>query len=186
MSTTNIYTALLDVQATVGSLKKDEKNPFFKSNYVTLNAVREAVLPALTKNRLVLLQPTVVVEGKQYVRTTIVHADSKEVISSDTEVITKNATDAQQVGSGISYARRYGLMSILALAAEDDDGNTASGKASNSSTAASSTSAATSQAKTEASPAQASSGAKPSFKKPSFIKKSTAPVASTVEQEDEL
>jgi hypothetical protein len=33
--------------------------------------------------------------------------------------------DAHGVGSGITYARRYGLMSLLCLAADDDDGNAA-------------------------------------------------------------
>jgi hypothetical protein len=36
-----------------------------------------------------------------------------------------NKWDAQGIGSGITYARRYGLMSILSIASEDDDGNAA-------------------------------------------------------------
>jgi hypothetical protein len=174
-SADNIYTALLQVQGAMVAIKKDEQNPFFKSSYVSLNAVREAIIPSLTKNGLVLLQPTIVLDGKQYVRTTIVHADTKESITSDTEVITKNASDAQLVGSGISYARRYGLMSILALAAEDDDGNAASGKTTKSESA---------QAPTVApSPAVGAT----SNKKPSFMKKSTsapAPVAAAQQEEE--
>jgi hypothetical protein len=34
-----------------------------------------------------------------------------------------NKWDAHGIGSGITYARRYGLMSMLGIAAEDDDGN---------------------------------------------------------------
>lgn len=175
-STDNIYTALLQVQGAMVSIKKDEQNPFFKSSYVSLNAVREAIIPSLTKNGLVLLQPTIVLDGKQYVRTTIVHAETKESIISDTEVITKNALDAQLVGSGISYARRYGLMSILALAAEDDDGNAASGKTS----------------KAEITPAPAvppiAAGAT-SSKKPTFVKKSNpapAPTVVAAQEEEEF
>ena len=37
-------------------------------------------------------------------------------------------TDAQKAGSAITYFRRYALQSLLALEAEDDDGNTASSK----------------------------------------------------------
>jgi hypothetical protein len=125
-----LFPALLKVQADIGAIKKDEKNPFFNSSYVSLNAVRDSVVTLLTKNNLVLIQPTKVVEGKQYVATTIVHAESGESVEALTEVVAKNALDAQQVGSGISYARRYGLMSLLCLAAEDDDGNSAAGKTS--------------------------------------------------------
>ena len=35
---------------------------------------------------------------------------------------------AQSIGSALTYARRYALQSILGLAAEDDDGNAASGR----------------------------------------------------------
>ena len=35
--------------------------------------------------------------------------------------------DMQKLGSAITYARRYTLGSLLAMAAEDDDGNSASG-----------------------------------------------------------
>ena len=124
----SIYKSLLKVQSEVGALTKDATNPFFTSKYVTLNAVREAVIPLLSKNNLVLLQPTVVVDGAQYVATTIVDSESGEKVESLTAIVAKNNTDAQQVGSGISYARRYGLMSLLCLAAEDDDGNSAADK----------------------------------------------------------
>jgi hypothetical protein len=164
---TKLYQALLKVQSKLGALKKDETNPYFKSKYVTLNAVREAILPVLTEAGIVLLQPIVIRDCKHFVVTTLIHAESGESISGETEVISKSYTDAQQVGSGISYARRYGLMSLLCLSAEDDDGNSASGKQEELKTSQQSQPAQISQ------PAQ-----KPSFKKPSFVKKS--------EQEEEL
>jgi hypothetical protein len=166
---TKLYQALLKVQSKLGALKKDETNPYFKSKYVTLNAVREAILPVLTEAGIVLLQPITIRDGKHYVVTTLVHAESGESISGETEVISKSYTDAQQVGSGISYARRYGLMSLLCLSAEDDDGNSASGKSEPAQTTA----------QTAASPAsQPQPTQKPTFKKPSFVKKT--------EQEEEL
>lgn len=123
-----VYKALLKSQMEMGTIKKDEKNPFFKSSYATLNNIREVVVPVLNKNGLVLSQPGVLVEGRQFVETRITHADTGEAVTGLTEVLAKNAGDAQQAGSGISYSRRYGLMSLLCLAAEDDDGNSASGK----------------------------------------------------------
>lgn len=126
----NLTKALLKVQQEIGAIAKDSKNPFFKSSYLSLNGVREAVIPVLSKYGVVLLQPTRVVDGKTFVSTTLIHADSGELLESMTEVVTAKAGDAQSFGSGLSYSRRYGLMSMLCLSAEDDDGNSAVGKTS--------------------------------------------------------
>ena len=45
-----------------------------------------------------------------------------------TEVIVNKVNDAQQQGSGISYARRYGLQSLANIGADDDDGEQAVGR----------------------------------------------------------
>ena len=125
---TNLYKALLKVQGEIGSIAKDSKNPFFKSSYLSLNGVREAVLPVLSKHGIVLSQPTVYVDGKSFISTELAHAESGEVLKSMTEVVCSKPGDAQNFGSGMSYSRRYGLMSILCLAADDDDGNGAVGR----------------------------------------------------------
>lgn len=123
-----LASALVKAQAEMSSVTKDSKNPFFKSNYASLNAVRDVALPACNKYGITVLQPTVTVDGKQFVKTTLLH-ESGQALESFTEVIVKVSNDAQQAGSGISYARRYGLMAMLCLASDDDDGNSASGKA---------------------------------------------------------
>ena len=128
-SIVNISKALLDAQRKMGAVSKDAKNPFFKSSYASLNNVREAVMPALNESGITLLQPTTSKEGKVYVETILLH-ESGEFISGDTEAVLAKVNDPQSLGSAISYARRYGLMSTLGLAAEDDDGNSASGKTS--------------------------------------------------------
>lgn len=122
-----ILPKLLKLQDSIETLKKDGKNPFFKSNYTTLTAVLEEVKPELTKLGLVLVQGTVAAGEKNFVRTAIYDSDSGECIDGYTEVIFKTG-DAQNQGSGISYARRYGLMSLLALSSSDDDGAAASGR----------------------------------------------------------
>lgn len=132
-SITEIAKALVQAQSAMGAVTKDSKNPFFKSSYATLNAVREAAMPSLIANGLTLLQPTVSRDGKLFVETVILHT-SGEFISGETEAIISKANDAQSAGSAISYARRYGMMSLLGLAAEDDDGNAATGKSTPNST----------------------------------------------------
>ena len=124
----NLALALLKAQKNMGVALKDAKNPFFKSKYADLNSVIDASLSVLNDAGIVVLQPTVVLEGKQYVETKLIHAESGESISGFTEIVVKSATDAQQVGSGISYARRYGLQSLVVLKADDNDGETAVGR----------------------------------------------------------
>lgn len=125
-----IASALVKAQSTMGNAIKDAKNPFFKSRYADLNAVREAVLPVMNANGISVLQPTVHIEGKSFVETILLH-ESGEFISSLTEIIVNKANDAQQQGSGISYARRYGLQSLANIGADDDDGEQAVGRSNN-------------------------------------------------------
>lgn len=120
-----IAKALLEAQKQMGSAIKDSKNPFFKSSYADLNAIREACMPSLNANGIVVLQPTVTIEGKNYVKTVLLH-ESGETFESLTEIIYSKQNDAQSQGSGITYARRYGLQSLVNVGAEDDDGNKAS------------------------------------------------------------
>jgi hypothetical protein len=53
------------------------------------------------------------------------HAESGEWMSSNYPINVKDASNPQQLGSALSYARRYGLQSVLLLNASDDDGSVA-------------------------------------------------------------
>jgi len=119
-----IAKSLIAAQMEMGNAIKDAKNPFFKSSYADLNSIREACMPALNKHGIAVLQPTVQVDGKNYVKTLLLH-ESGESIESLTEIIFNKPNDAQAQGSGITYARRYGLQSLVNVGAEDDYGNKA-------------------------------------------------------------
>lgn len=124
----SIYQALLGVQKEVFSVKKSANNPFFKSKYVDYISLQKELFPVLNEAGLIVTQPTVVIDGKNYVKTIVTHAETGQSIESITEIIFK-AGDAQAQGSGITYARRYGLMSLVAIGADDDDdGNKATGR----------------------------------------------------------
>ncbi len=130
MNTSNIAkiaAALVKAQAEMTTAVKDSKNPFFKSQYADLNSVREACMPALNKHGIAVLQPTVVVDGKNYVQTLLLH-ESGESLTSLTEIKVSKLNDAQAEGSGISYARRYGLQSFVNIGASDDDGEKSMGR----------------------------------------------------------
>jgi hypothetical protein len=112
--------ALLAAQRSMGNATKGSSNPYFKSTYADLNAIREVAIPALNAVGIVCLQPTTVIDGKNYVETVLLH-ESGESLSSLTEIKNGKGT-AQDEGSGISYARRYSLQSLLNIGAVDDDG----------------------------------------------------------------
>jgi len=120
-----IAIALLKAQSEMSNPKKGSANPYFKSKYADLNAVREAVIPVLNANGISVLQPMTTVDGKNYIKTVLLH-ESGETIESLTEIIYAKTNDAQAQGSGITYARRYGLQSLVCVGADDDDGNAAS------------------------------------------------------------
>lgn len=121
----NFAKAFIEAQKEMGNAKKDSSNPFYKSKYAELNSIREACLPALNKHGIAVLQPIVQVDGKNYVKTLLLH-ESGESMDCLTEIIFAKQNDAQAQGSGITYARRYGLQSMVNIGAEDDDGNKAS------------------------------------------------------------
>ena len=116
-----IATALVKAQLEMVAPKKGSINPFFKNKYADLNDVLSAVVPALNANGIVLLQPLVNIEGKNFVKTVLMH-ESGEIFESLAEIFCKNLNDAQAYGSGITYARRYSLSSICGIGSEDDDG----------------------------------------------------------------
>lgn len=125
-SITKISAALVKAQSEMTNAKKDSVNPFFKKAYANLNSIREAVLPVLNKNGITAIQPTCILDGVDYVETVLLH-ESGEYISSLTRVVVDKVNDAQRHGSGLSYARRYALQSIVNIGAEDDDANSAVG-----------------------------------------------------------
>lgn len=124
----NLMKALLKAQQEMGAATKGADNPFFRSKYADYGAVLEAVKDPLNNNGIVVLQPHVFQDGRNFVQTVLVHAESGETFSSMTEVVCKEANNPQMLGSAITYARRYGLQSLLSLPVEDDDGNAGSGK----------------------------------------------------------
>jgi len=120
-----IAIALIKAQSEMADAKKNAKNPFLKNSYADLNAIREAVIPVLNENKIAVLQPMVEINGEMYIKTLLLH-ESGETIDSLTKVVVSKQNDAQSQGSGITYARRYGLQSLLNVGAIDDDGVKAS------------------------------------------------------------
>ena len=115
--------ALVAAHADIKAVTKDAANPFFKSKYATLGAVVDAVKPPLLKHGIVVLQGIHDAEGGVAIETMLLHTSGQWI--SSTLRVPASKEDAQGYGSAISYGRRYGLMAICGVPAEDDDGNAA-------------------------------------------------------------
>ena len=122
-----IAPALVKAQGEIKAALKDSTNPHFRSKYADLSSVVEAVKSPLLKNGISFLQGIHDAEGGVAVETMLLHT-SGEWISS-TLRIPASKQDAQGFGSAITYGRRYGLMAICGVPAEDDDGNAATASA---------------------------------------------------------
>lgn len=120
----SIATALAAAQMEMGKALKQANNPHFRSKYADLGNVMDACLPALNSNGIALIQPTGEDEHGRYVETMLLHGESGQSLSCRVSLIV-GKNDMQGYGSAVTYARRYGLMTMAGIAPEDDDGNAA-------------------------------------------------------------
>lgn len=125
-----LFDRLLKAQAEIGKISKNKENPFFESKYADINIIIDMVKPILNKHEILFMQPLSNVDGKPAITTILQH---KEERIEHTTVFPdlpprpegKKSNPAQEMGSAITYYRRYALISILGLEASDDDANTA-------------------------------------------------------------
>lgn len=121
-----LATALSKAQAELSPAKKDAKNPFFESDYATLESVWEAARGPLTKNNLSIVQATEENAGIVLLKTILLHSSGQWIESTYPVIPVKQ--DPQSLGSALTYARRYGFASMVGIVQTDDDANAASGK----------------------------------------------------------
>ena len=123
MTDKNIAQALAAAQAEMGKALKQSDNPHFRSKYADLGNVMDACMPALNAHGIAVIQPFVAGEFGNTVKTVFLHESGESLETSIPLILGKN--DMQGLGSAITYARRYGLMTLAGIAPEDDDGNAA-------------------------------------------------------------
>lgn len=117
---------IASIQHTVEGLSNEANNPFFKSKYVDLNTIIEALRPLEAEQSISITLPLSNVQGRPALRLVIQDLETDDVVE---DVITlPDIQDPQKMGSIITYYRRYMLMSFFNIKAEDDDANFASGK----------------------------------------------------------
>jgi hypothetical protein len=112
--------ALAAARVEFPTIEKDSVNPHFRNRYADLASILKAVVPVLSRHGLALTQPTLFEDGQLLLRTELIHAATGDIIAS-VYPVQPSKPDPQGVGSALTYARRYSLTSLLAIAADDDD-----------------------------------------------------------------
>ena len=120
--------SLVETQKELKQPLKDAKNPFFKSEYVPLENVAEAITQTATKSGLAFSQYATTTETGNVSVGTIVFHESGEFIEFPPLILKPENTKPQSIGSAITYAKRYALSAIFGITSDkDDDGNKANG-----------------------------------------------------------
>lgn len=117
-STADLSAALAKAQAGMQAAKFDKTNPHFKNKYASLAAVIDAIRKPLADNGLSYTQTTHVREGGFVLVTTLRHATGQWIAS---EYPLPMGAKPQELGSALTYARRYSLSAIACIAADEDD-----------------------------------------------------------------
>ena len=122
--------AFVDFQSETGNIKKGNQGHNY--NYADLASVIDYCKPILHKHGFAISQVLASKDGKPGLTTLLLHKTGSFIegwIETPSSKLAGGASSAQCMGSAISYYRRYTLQSLLAIQADDDDGNKASAKA---------------------------------------------------------
>ena len=123
-----VMKSLMLAKREMGScVKKDASNPFHKSRYASLAAHLELCESRLDKHGLIMIQTGNGSHEKPMLVATLCHPESGQWIKSYLPLPNPKG-DSQGLGASLTYMRRYSINSMLGLTAEDDDGETASGR----------------------------------------------------------
>lgn len=118
-----LATALAKAQGTMQNATMNRTNPHFKSKYADLSSVLDATRAPLSANGLSVVQTMQTSERGMMLRTTLLHSSGQFIA---TEYPLPATQKPHEMGSALTYARRYSLAALICNSAdEDDDGNIA-------------------------------------------------------------
>ena len=114
--------ALAAAQGMMENAVMNRVNPHFKSKYADLAAIFDAARKPLSANGLAIVQTI----GDGVLHTRLLHTSGQWIAS---EHPLPMSGRPQEIGSALTYARRYSLSALIGIAAdEDDDANAAKSK----------------------------------------------------------
>lgn len=119
-----LFEALAKAQAEMRPAVMDMKNPHYNSRYASLTSIQDAYREPLAKHGLALIQQIFFDGDAYWIRTLLGHS-SGQWLSNEFKLLIEKS-NMQGLGSAVTYARRYGISSLVGVVdTEDDDGNSA-------------------------------------------------------------
>jgi hypothetical protein len=116
-----LATALAQAQGMMDNAVMNRVNPHFKSKYADLAAIWDAARKPLSANGLSVAQTI----GEGVLHTRLLHTSGQWIAS---EHPLPMSGRPQEIGSALTYARRYSLSALIGIAADEDDDATAAEK----------------------------------------------------------
>ncbi len=117
-SITNLAKALCAVQSELEPAPKNSNG--YNYEYTDLTDIVKAVCPVITRHGLCFSQsPTEFTDSKVGVVTLLMHTSGEWIESTMTLPVSK--ATAQEIGSAITYAKRYSLSALVGLVYENED-----------------------------------------------------------------
>ena len=114
--------ALAVAQGMMENAIMNRTNPHFKTKYADLSSVLNAARKPLSANGLAIVQTI----GDGILHTRLLHTSGQWIAS---EHPLPMSGKPQEIGSALTYARRYSLSALIGIAAdEDDDANVATSR----------------------------------------------------------
>ena len=110
--------ALSKAQGAMKNAPFDKQNPHYRNSYASLASVTDTIKGPLTANGLSYSQTTEVRDGAFVLVTTLMHSSGQWLASA---YPLPTVSKPQELGSALTYARRYSLSAIACIAADEDD-----------------------------------------------------------------
>lgn len=129
VETNELYAALAKAQGEFKCAVKTKRNAFAKYNYVGIDDLLNAVLPALSKNGLCVMQPPIEFDTPEniFVYTRLAHASGQWIEGRMRVKAIKSSSgqnELQSQGSQITYLKKYILEGLVGISrSEDTDGS---------------------------------------------------------------
>tara|TARA_R100000951_G_C2619745_1_gene174059 strand:- start:173 stop:760 length:588 start_codon:yes stop_codon:yes gene_type:complete len=125
MEQTNHIKDFIAGQSSLETAIKNSSNPFLKNKYADIQEILDKVKSAFHENNYIIVQEGGADESGEFIDTKLVHT-SGNLFNCKIYLQYKKG-DMQSLGGAITYARRYGLLSVTGIPVDDDDGTSAIG-----------------------------------------------------------
>ena len=125
MEQTNHISDFKAGQSSLETAIKNSANPFLKNKYADIQEILDKVKSAFHENNYIIVQEGGADENGEFIDTKLIHT-SGNFFNCKIYLQYKKG-DMQSLGGAITYARRYGLLSVTGIPVDDDDGTSAIG-----------------------------------------------------------